>query len=339
MCVCVISSDLYGAIGFPLKLARTVVIGKNSKLVGQLLSLISYFIRCTEVVDHNLQRDESKNGNLMRTAETEICCLCSDQKDVFSELDLYHKHNICESCMEQSGLSICVNCQKLTPKELTNITMSLDKSSNLPRKLLEGLPCCDKCGLLQKQSNVNGLFRLNTVSGSCSCLPKWAVAKDLQHFLVDLTFSERSETFKCYCCEVEPIQDKNSEGKPTFQCYCVGDNKCNHCNNRINGYSCNARTDCTNLGHNLENTFMELLARDQFCTKLECSCDRKDDIDIDCCENVEKNSHGRTGSLDSGFDQNSSSSCIKSKEECLSIDTLEDDDDDDCGPEELPLLG
>ncbi|XP_013386632.1 folliculin-interacting protein 1 isoform X2 [Lingula anatina] len=41
--------DLYGAIGFPLKLARTIVVGKKADLVRKLLFVLTYFIRCSEV--------------------------------------------------------------------------------------------------------------------------------------------------------------------------------------------------------------------------------------------------------------------------------------------------
>lgn len=41
--------DLYGAIGYPHKIARTVVVGKQADVVCRLLYILSYFIRCSEV--------------------------------------------------------------------------------------------------------------------------------------------------------------------------------------------------------------------------------------------------------------------------------------------------
>ena len=38
--------DLHGAVNHPLKLVRTVVVGKNKEIVERLLFLLSYFIRC-----------------------------------------------------------------------------------------------------------------------------------------------------------------------------------------------------------------------------------------------------------------------------------------------------
>ncbi|KAL5019218.1 hypothetical protein ScPMuIL_004940 [Solemya velum] len=45
--------DLYGTIGFPTKLARTVVIGKKAELVKKILYILSYFIRCSDVHENS----------------------------------------------------------------------------------------------------------------------------------------------------------------------------------------------------------------------------------------------------------------------------------------------
>nr|KAG5687380.1 hypothetical protein BaRGS_019884 [Batillaria attramentaria] len=41
--------DLYGAIGYPLKVARTVVVGRKADIVKKFLYVLSYFIRCSDV--------------------------------------------------------------------------------------------------------------------------------------------------------------------------------------------------------------------------------------------------------------------------------------------------
>ncbi|XP_041040639.1 folliculin-interacting protein 2-like isoform X1 [Carcharodon carcharias] len=48
--------DLYGAIGSPVRLARTVVIGKRKELVQRLLYVLSYFIRCSDLQENQLMR-------------------------------------------------------------------------------------------------------------------------------------------------------------------------------------------------------------------------------------------------------------------------------------------
>ncbi|GFS17188.1 folliculin-interacting protein 1 [Elysia marginata] len=41
--------DLFGAIGVPRKISRTVVVGKKAEIVKKFLYVLSYFIRCSEV--------------------------------------------------------------------------------------------------------------------------------------------------------------------------------------------------------------------------------------------------------------------------------------------------
>ena len=48
---CFLFRDLYGSIGFPLKLSRTVVVGKKADLVKKILYILSYFIRCSDVLE------------------------------------------------------------------------------------------------------------------------------------------------------------------------------------------------------------------------------------------------------------------------------------------------
>ncbi|KAK6475739.1 folliculin-interacting protein 1-like [Huso huso] len=46
--------DLYGAIGSPVRLSRTVVVGKKQDLVQRLLYFLTYFIRCSELQENRL---------------------------------------------------------------------------------------------------------------------------------------------------------------------------------------------------------------------------------------------------------------------------------------------
>ena len=47
-----IGSDLYGAVGFPRCLTRTVIVGKDAQLVEQILRVLTYFIRCSELTEN-----------------------------------------------------------------------------------------------------------------------------------------------------------------------------------------------------------------------------------------------------------------------------------------------
>ncbi|KAJ7997170.1 hypothetical protein DPEC_G00226180 [Dallia pectoralis] len=46
--------DLYGAIGSPVRLSRTVVVGRRQEFVQRLLNLLTYFIRCSELLETHL---------------------------------------------------------------------------------------------------------------------------------------------------------------------------------------------------------------------------------------------------------------------------------------------
>ncbi|XP_004462235.1 folliculin-interacting protein 1 isoform X1 [Dasypus novemcinctus] len=53
--------DLYGAIGSPVRLARTVVVGKRQDMVQRLLYFLTYFVRCSELQEtHLLENGEDE---------------------------------------------------------------------------------------------------------------------------------------------------------------------------------------------------------------------------------------------------------------------------------------
>lgn len=56
-----VPGDLYGAIGSPVRLAKTVVVGKRHDLVQRLLYFLTYFIRCSELQEtHLLENGEDE---------------------------------------------------------------------------------------------------------------------------------------------------------------------------------------------------------------------------------------------------------------------------------------
>ncbi|XP_032885177.1 folliculin-interacting protein 1 isoform X2 [Amblyraja radiata] len=56
--------DLHGAIGSPVRLARTVVIGKRQELVQRLLHFLTYFIRCSELQETQLLVEGEGDGDV-----------------------------------------------------------------------------------------------------------------------------------------------------------------------------------------------------------------------------------------------------------------------------------
>ncbi|XP_041656794.1 folliculin-interacting protein 1 isoform X2 [Cheilinus undulatus] len=65
--------DLYGSIGSPVRLSRTVVVGRRQELVQRLLYVLTYFIRCSELLEtHMLDSAEDEAivmpGSLITTS-------------------------------------------------------------------------------------------------------------------------------------------------------------------------------------------------------------------------------------------------------------------------------
>ncbi|XP_063343087.1 folliculin-interacting protein 1 isoform X1 [Pelmatolapia mariae] len=65
--------DLYGAIGSPVRLSKTVVVGRRQDLVQRLLYVLTYFIRCSELLEtHMLDSAEDEAivmpGSLITTS-------------------------------------------------------------------------------------------------------------------------------------------------------------------------------------------------------------------------------------------------------------------------------
>lgn len=68
-----LSGDLYGSIGSPVRLSRTVVVGRRQELVQRLLYVLTYFIRCSELLEtHMLDSAEDEAivmpGSLITTS-------------------------------------------------------------------------------------------------------------------------------------------------------------------------------------------------------------------------------------------------------------------------------
>nr|XP_056711221.1 folliculin-interacting protein 2 [Euleptes europaea] len=62
--------DLYGAIGSPVRMTRTVVVGKRKDLVQRILYVLTYFLRCSELQDDQL----TLNGKVGEEAQTLSGC-------------------------------------------------------------------------------------------------------------------------------------------------------------------------------------------------------------------------------------------------------------------------
>ncbi|XP_051983281.1 folliculin-interacting protein 2-like isoform X3 [Xyrauchen texanus] len=53
--------DLYGALGSPVRVCRTVVVGRRRELVQRVLYVLSYFIRCSDLQEHTQPQGQMGN--------------------------------------------------------------------------------------------------------------------------------------------------------------------------------------------------------------------------------------------------------------------------------------
>uniref|UniRef100_A0A8C5PVE4 Folliculin interacting protein 1 n=1 Tax=Leptobrachium leishanense TaxID=445787 RepID=A0A8C5PVE4_9ANUR len=104
--------DLYGAIGSPVRLARTVVVGKRQDLVQRLLYFLTYFIRCSELQEtHLLESGEDEAIVMPGTVITTML-----QKGEVEESDYVlitvHKNKGCLLTRDANESKTCENkCQ------------------------------------------------------------------------------------------------------------------------------------------------------------------------------------------------------------------------------------
>lgn len=86
MCVCV--GDLYGALGSPVRVCRTVVVGRRRELVQRVLYVLSYFIRCSDLQENALpqaQTDSPVNPCPSQTTSPTPCSERTNKKPLVCE--------------------------------------------------------------------------------------------------------------------------------------------------------------------------------------------------------------------------------------------------------------
>ncbi|KAK2865597.1 hypothetical protein Q7C36_001653 [Tachysurus vachellii] len=53
--------DLYGALGSPVRVCRTVVVGRSRELVQRVLYILSYFVRCSDLLENTLPHTQTES--------------------------------------------------------------------------------------------------------------------------------------------------------------------------------------------------------------------------------------------------------------------------------------
>lgn len=195
--------DLYGAVGFPLRVAKTVVVGKDSKIVEQVVNMLSYFIRCTEVVEHVQRRDNvSKDG-----FQESICNVGNENTTSQSEkTSLIRGEDSLETSCLTNDFSFCAqfkqNCAGNPNDDQQCEYEEKQDTEYIHQEILKqfnGILCCSKCGR-PKNTALGNACDDKILQSFCKCngLSSGGFQKELKHFMKDLNHSSR--TFRCYCC-------------------------------------------------------------------------------------------------------------------------------------------
>ncbi|KAK3595116.1 hypothetical protein CHS0354_002368 [Potamilus streckersoni] len=115
--------DLYGAIGFPLRLSRTVVVGKKAELVKKIIYVLSYFIRCSDILE------TSETGHLDSVLErlTFVESPGDVEKDIMqksNDIDIGKIEEDCNSnryAVPQLGSVSCLNCSLCNTRQEASV--------------------------------------------------------------------------------------------------------------------------------------------------------------------------------------------------------------------------
>ena len=290
-----------------MKLTRTVVTGQDADLISRVLLVLSYFIRCTEVFEHQQKREET--SHFEQCVSEKENCACTGKPNVNSVCDCDEKEKLSdesginsaeESCNEEITLN-CTRCNSVFSTECSKFlhssncidckeTVDLDKNEkNL----------CVRCGKGRLKLADNDLNRLGGLSHQYHSLTVESDALEKEKQFLPL----RTATFKCYCCEdTDPKQRKTS-----FHSYVAEEAipKIKHKEPFVN----NTNTNLVNEGIPYSNTPATVSVDKESSGTVNVK-----DIDRDSCISMDMDSisvteetiasYGRSGSSDSGF-QNS----------------------------------
>lgn len=128
--------DLHGAVNQPLKLVRTVIVGKNKELIERLLFLLSYFIRCSnssyfdisaETFDFDKLPNQTESGQV--SSSSSASSASSPNSTYNNKTDNKSPVKICTSTkldesLNESDSFILNNNNNSLHLETSNITIS-----------------------------------------------------------------------------------------------------------------------------------------------------------------------------------------------------------------------
>lgn len=135
--------DLYGALGSPVRVCRTVVVGRRRELVQRVLYVLSYFIRCSDLLENTLphaQTDSPVNPCPSQTTNPSPCSERTNEKPL-----------TCDSEAANSTLYSERTNEKTADTNPTDPTSSLEETGNSESAgsspFSERLGCDQECSL------------------------------------------------------------------------------------------------------------------------------------------------------------------------------------------------
>ncbi|XP_013785652.1 folliculin-interacting protein 2-like [Limulus polyphemus] len=135
--------DLYGAIGSPTKLAKTVINGKKTDIIIRFIYILSYFIRCSDICEYDqewpeadvvLQENKEYHCNTNLNEQTISLTQESDTNSSFYD----NQHIFQYSPDERDSLGKCQNIHRITHNSSKEILNHLEREQikTIPTELL-----------------------------------------------------------------------------------------------------------------------------------------------------------------------------------------------------------
>ena len=354
--IIIIIRDLYGAVGFPLKLTRTIVTGQDVNLLSQIISVLSYFIRCTEVFEHQQRKEEMSNcehcglefSNCFctgRSTSTSTLCQCECKEQISDESGVVCG-NESKSCSDEIPL-ICSRCGFVFKTECSRTLHNCDcigkdsckeKIGQLTRN---GKNICFRCGKERLNLIDGDVNKPNGLTHQCNYASTNALSKELKQFV-----PIKTATFKCYCCQETKLV-KPEMRKSSFKCY-IGDSVDSEDQDivppHIDSSTDDTRTDeVRQISHeNATSTAVGEKESTNTAVIKDADGDSCISIDMDSVSVTEETVafYGRSGSADSGIHHSPvPSPSTKCASNICSFTSVCEELDEDLGAEEIALPG
>jgi len=207
-------SDLYGAVGYPPKVTKTIVVGKDPTLVRQLLYILSYFIRCSEIKEYSLKMLDEYDalsvppndhmsccsntptntqdvGIISNMDEEKVCCVDRDDRTVKEEIDSVSGNTNVEETDEKAFADHEEICQCMC-SVLQSIDYIGSKGLSNIIKLKNAIKI--DSNKQDKVKNLNGELKPNEQTSTDFKFEFLPDFKELEEY------RRNYPTFLCYCC-------------------------------------------------------------------------------------------------------------------------------------------